>query len=162
MPKNAGNRNIKKAFEYFKKRIQNEIVGSNADDAPDEILNRLSAILEKVNTAVIVMIEVSTYTDAYILFESLNNRGTPLTAVDLIKNMLLRQLDIGGDESIDYYFSRWKDALECLGDDYSVQERFFRHNYNAFRRIINLPFAQSGDTRQYQLGTLAKIGRAHV
>ena len=110
-------------------------------------------ILDKVNSAILVMIEVSNHADAYTLFESLNNRGTPLTSVDLIKNLLLARLDVNGDGDIDYYFSRWTEILSDLGDEYSDQERFFRQNYNAFRKKLNAPFLK-GD-RQYPLGTIA-------
>lgn len=99
------------------------------------------------------MIEVSNHADAYTLFESLNNRGTPLTSVDLIKNLLLARLDVNGDGDIDYYSSRWTEILSDLGDEYSDQERFFRQNYNAFRKTLNAPFLK-GD-RQYPLGTIA-------
>jgi len=110
MPKFAGLRRIKKAFEYFKKRVCNEIenIENTEGDTSEIILTTLFDILEKINSAVIVTIEVSSHADAYILFESLNNRGTPLTAVDLIKNLLLAQLDMHGNESLDYYFSRWQ------------------------------------------------------
>jgi hypothetical protein len=146
MPKFAGNRRIKKAFEYFKKRIE-----ESAQDA----VTTLFEMLEKVNSSVMVMIEVSNHSDAYTLFESLNNRGTPLTAIDLIKNLLLAKLDLVGSESIDYYFTRWQAVLENIGDDYAVQERFFRHNYNAFRRSLNKPYVNLSDTRQFPLGILA-------
>ena len=99
------------------------------------------------------MIEVSNHADAYTLFESLNNRGTPLTAVDLIKNLLLARLDIDDNGNIDYYFEKWTQILNYIGDDYSVQERFFRHNYNAFRKSMNAPFKKVD--RQYPLGVIA-------
>ena len=38
-------------------------------------------------------IEVGNHADAYVLFESLNNRGLPLTAVEIIKNKALSELD---------------------------------------------------------------------
>jgi len=110
-------------------------------------------ILDKVNAAILVMIEVSNHADAYTLFESLNNRGTPLTAVDLIKNLLLARLDMSESENLDYYFSRWREVLTNLGEDYSVQERFFRQNYNAFRSSLNSPFKK--DDRLYPLGVIA-------
>jgi len=151
MRKNAGNRRIKKAFEYFKKRIAQTV-----DEERQEALTTLFDILDKVYSSVMVMIEVSSLSAAYILFESLNNRGTPLTAIDLIKNLLLGNRGlVQEEESLDYYFGRWKDILENIGDDYKVQERFFRHNYNAFRRSLNTPFLDSNDTRQFPLGTLA-------
>lgn len=146
-PKFAGNRRIHKGYYYFKKRIDAYIAESE---------NRTTAmfqIMDKINSAILVMIEVSNHADAYTLFESLNNRGTPLTAVDLIKNLLLSRLDIKESGNIDYYFSRWKEILDNLGDDYSTQERFFRQNYNAFRRFLNEPFSK--DDRKYPLGTIA-------
>jgi hypothetical protein len=67
------------------------------------------------------------------LFESLNNRGLPLTPIDLIKNTLLASTDSdGNDGSIDDVFEIWTNLLEDLGDSYNVQERFFRQFYSAF------------------------------
>ena len=147
MPKFAGLRRIEKAYNYFKKRIDSVLEKSS-----DKVVTMFK-ILDKVNSAILVMIEVSNHSDAYTLFESLNNRGTPLTSVDLIKNHLLARLDVNGEGDIDYYFSRWKDILTDLGDVYSDQEHFFRQNYNAFRKKLNAPFYK-GD-RQYPLGTIA-------
>lgn len=47
--------------------------------------------------AVIVKIEVARHADAFILFESLNNRGMSLSPVDLIKNHLLQVEKLGFD-----------------------------------------------------------------
>lgn len=149
MPKFAGNRRIVKAYNYFKNRIEDTI--SNKEDKTTELFK----ILAKVNSAIIVMIVVPSHSDAYTLFESINYRGTPLSAIDLIKNMLLAKIDVSGEKDIDYYFSRWKDILENLGDDYSVQERFFRQNYNAFRKSLNEPFVKPDIDKQYPLGPIA-------
>ncbi len=146
-PKFAGLRRIEKAYNYFKKRIINSI------EISDEKVVVLFRILDKVNSAILVMIEVTNHSDAYTLFESLNNRGTPLTSVDLIKNLLLAQLDASDANNLDYYFSIWSDIINDLGEEYSDQERFFRQNYNAFRKELNAPFFK-GD-RQYPLGTIA-------
>ncbi len=151
MPKFAGNRRIKKAYEYFKKRVTKT---AEAKQARQDAVTTLFELLEKVNSAVMVMIEVLSHSTAYTLFESLNNRGTPLTAIDLIKNLLLSKLDTGR-ASIDDYFNRWQTILENIGDDHTVQERFFRHNYNAFRRSLNKPFINPADARPLPLGTVA-------
>lgn len=147
MPNFAGLRRIVKGYNYFKKRIEVDA------EAADDTIRLLFQILDKVNAAILVMIEVSNHADAYTLFESLNNRGTPLTSVDLIKNLLLARLDIMESDNLDYYFSRWREVLNNLGDDYSVQERFFRQNYNAFRGALNAPFRK--DDRPYPLGIIA-------
>ena len=100
-----------------------------------------------------VMIVVSSHSDAYTLFESLNDRGAPLSSVDLIKNLLLAKLDAEENSDINNYFDSWMLILSYLGEEYSNQERFFRQNYNAFRKALNKPFLK--EDRQYPLGTIA-------
>ena len=126
----AGNRKIVRAYRYFRDRIDEAI--DESDDKPQAILD----LLEKVNNACLVKIEVENYADAYTLFESLNNRGLPLTAIDLIKNKLLAKLEQIEKGEINRHFETWNCLLERLGDDYSVQERFFRQYYNAFKEEL--------------------------
>ena len=125
-PKNAGNRRIYRAYKYFLDRVEWQAANESRSIAD------IFGLMELVNAAIIVKIEVLTHSDAYILFESLNNRGVPLTAVDIIKNKLLSIISKRG-EAIQPYYNRWKRLVKHLGDDYAVQDRFFRHFYNAFR-----------------------------
>lgn len=136
---NAGNRRVFKAFRHFLSRINLYLEHS------DDPITKLQGLLEKVNTATLVKIEVASTSDAYTLFESLNNRGVPLTAIDLIKNKLLAVLEAQDKGSIDKQYNRWKKVIDALGDDYAVQERFFRQYYNAFKpslkQIVSVPVA---------------------
>lgn len=127
LPANAGNRRVFKAFRYFCSRLEQYLEQS------DDPINDLQQFLDKVNTATLVKIEVAGHSDAYTLFESLNNRGVPLTAIDLIKNKLLAVLESQDKGSIDKQYNRWKKVIDALGDSYSVQERFFRQYYNGFK-----------------------------
>lgn len=102
----------------------------------------------------LVKIEVSTASDAYILFESLNNRGTPLTAIDLIKNLIMARAEKSG-LTTDGCFSRWQSLLGYLTDDYATQERFFRQYYNAFKNRLNEPFRKADDKKKDPLGYIA-------
>lgn len=148
-PRFAGNRRIFRAYRYFQDRIQKLL------EAKGEPVETIMAFLEKVSQACLVKIEVGSHADAYKLFESLNNRGIPLTAIDLIKNKLLAQLESTEPGRVDYYFDVWNKLLEFLGDDYSVQERFFRHYYNAFKESLNEPFRNVEDTKKDPLGPIA-------
>jgi hypothetical protein len=98
-----------------------------------------------VNSATLVKIEVGSHSDAYTLFESLNNRGVPLTAIDLMKNKLLAKLEQDEPGNIDRHFVNWMKVLDALGDDYAIQERYFRQYYNAFKpelkHIVSVPVA---------------------
>lgn len=138
-PAYAGNRKIFRAFRYFQGRIEEMVQGEN------DRLASIMAFLDKVSQACLVKIEVASHADAYTLFESLNNRGMPLTAIDLIKNKLLARLETTEPGKVDHYFDVWNKLLGYLGDDYSVQERFFRHYYNAFKDPLNVPFRKDED-----------------
>lgn len=148
-PAYAGNRKIYRAYRYFQGRIQDVLAGQR--DPVESIM----AFLEKVSQACVVKIEVASHADAYTLFESLNNRGMPLTAIDLIKNKLLARLETTDSGKVDHYFDVWNKLLGYLGDDYSIQERFFRHYYNAFKDPLNEPFRTAEDKKKDPLGPVA-------
>lgn len=149
-PKFLGLRKMSKAFNYFYDRLGEDV--GNRDGI--ECVRCLLDICRLVCSAVVVQITVDSHADAYTLFASLNNRGVPLSAVDLIKNMLLGKVSGVDDGQLNYYFERWQEVLHNLGDDYKTQERFFRQNYDAFRREVNKPFiGESGS--QLPLGSVA-------
>lgn len=153
-PTNCGNRRLMKAFRYFQNRIDNYRPTGTPDEAciTNEMkIKNIFEIVDKINGAILVKIEVASHSDAYTLFESLNNRGTPLTAIDLMKNSLLSKAERAGVD-IESYFESWKEIIENLGDDYADQERFFRYYYNAFREEIKREFAL---TRSKALVTVA-------
>ena len=72
-PKFLGLRRMYKAFDYFWDRLNEK----DEKDAP--IFNYVKAqeFLEKLNKATIVKIDVIGHSDAFTLFETLNNRGVP-------------------------------------------------------------------------------------
>ncbi len=119
-PLNLGNRRIYRTYQYLKKRI------SELD------YDKLIDFLERLNLAMLVKIEVESHADAFILFESVNNRGIPLSAMDIIKNKLLAKLEKKEILLIDDAFNKWIKLVDNL-EDYSIQERFLRQYYNAFR-----------------------------
>ena len=149
-PKFLGLRKMSKAFNYFYDRLGEDVGGRDGIKCVRCLLD----ICRLVCSAVVVQITVDSHADAYTLFASLNNRGVPLSAVDLIKNMLLGKVAGVDDGQLNYYFERWQEVLHNLGDDYKTQERFFRQNYDAFRREVNKPFiGESGS--QLPLGSVA-------
>lgn len=151
-PQNFGNRRIAKAYRHFIKLIDDEVVDLKTDDPDMDDIGALFQIKSKFEQAVLVGIEVDTNKDAYMLFESLNHRGVPLSALDLIKNTLISQADT--DSDADESYERWKQILSNVSqDDYAVQERFFRQYYNAFREELNEPY-KSLD-KKYYFGYLA-------
>lgn len=146
--KNWGNRKMAKCYKYFLQRLDQDIEESG--NAIDTLLE----IKRKVSKAILVKIEVASHAEAYTLFESLNNRGTPLTAIDLMKNLTLARAEKSG-MSCDDCFDRWQDLLGYLTDDYATQERFFRQYYNAFKNRLNEPFRSDDLKKKDPLGYIA-------
>lgn len=129
-PKFLGNRQISRAFNYFYYRL-NEL---DDDNNPTYSFESVKELLKKLNSATLVKIDVATHADAFTLFETLNNRGVPLSAIDLIKNKLLGHLEkTNSSTNIDENFDRWNQIIKNLTDEYNVQERFLRQFYNAFK-----------------------------
>ena len=143
-------RKLYRCYKYFMDRLSKIIEG--VDDL-EEKNKRIQGIYEKVKSAMVVKIEVSSHSDAYVLFESLNNRGTPLTAIDLMKNLIMANAESSG-LSTEECFEQWGTLLKDLSDNYQAQERFFRQNYNAFRNTLNIPFS-NGEKKKYPLGYVA-------
>lgn len=129
----AGVRRVMKAFAYFRKRLTD--LGTERN-VPKEMI--ALDILNRVKRAQMVKLEVESYSDAFVLFESLNNRGMPLTPIDLIKNSLLAAADKNADIGMNEAYNRWNEWIAALGDTYSNQERFFRQYYNAMKDELDL------------------------
>ena len=143
-----GRRKIYRCFSHFLYKIDQDLKES------DDKVATLLEIKKKVCNAMLVKIEVSSHSDAYILFESLNNRGTPLTAIDLMKNLIMARAEKVG-LTVEECFEQWKELLEYLTDDYATQERFFRYYYNAFKNKLNEPFRKDDLKKKDPLGIVA-------
>jgi uncharacterized protein with ParB-like and HNH nuclease domain len=120
-PKQAycGNRLLGRAYAYFHDKLSSEVVD-------------LLKLMEKINQLMFVQITVGSQADAFTLFESLNNRGVPLSAMDIIKNKMLAQMERKHAVDIDESFERWQHLIEAIPDA-NDQERFLRQFYNTFK-----------------------------
>ncbi|OOH88621.1 hypothetical protein BMT54_08630 [Pasteurellaceae bacterium 15-036681] len=78
-----------------------------------------------------VRIDTKDESSAFILFESINNRGVPLTPMDLIKNSMINHITTKGAAETNV---EWQKIVNNLAD-YDVQVRYLRHFYQAFRPI---------------------------
>ncbi len=68
-----GVRKVSRCYSHFLYLMDKEMEGME----PNEKVVFLLGKLDKLKQAMLVKMEVSTHSDAYVLFESLNNRGTP-------------------------------------------------------------------------------------
>lgn len=112
-----GNRQLSRTFRYFQESLP-------ADHA------ELLSLVSKINDLNFVLISVNSQADAFTLFETLNNRGVPLSAIDIIKNKMLAEMERQQQVDVDESFERWQEVISAIPDA-SDQERFLRHFYHA-------------------------------
>jgi len=119
-PNNWGNRRFVKAYRFFEKNLP-------------EDRKELEDLLNRIQNLHFILITADDPSMAYRMFETLNNRGVPLTPVDIIKNQILSKLATPnhGKLNDDYAFSKWKALISHLDED--IQIRFFRQYYNVYQ-----------------------------
>ena len=149
---NLGNRRVAYIYKLFQELIEKYIEEECTEDKKE--IQILFDLVSKIKDTLLVAIEVSDNKRAYMLFESLNNRGLPLSAIDLIKNNLISLSDDPyNPKQAEKCYDQWERMLGYLTDNYGIRERFFRQYYNAFRDEINEPYKVDG--RKYYFGNLA-------
>ncbi len=93
------------AHEYFFVAI-----GEWLDAEPEQVDRRAGLLVPAIMTRLqIVSIQLLSHEDAQEIFETLNARGTPLTAADLIKNFLFQRLEKDAEATERAYHAYWAD-----------------------------------------------------
>jgi uncharacterized protein with ParB-like and HNH nuclease domain len=118
-PKNCGNRRLYKAYKYFLKNIPDDYQG-------------LKDLLDRIYRLSFIHISEASQSKAFLLFETLNFRGVPLSAIDIIKNKMLAVLEDKHNQSIEDSYDQWQKLLDYLPED-KDQDRYLRQFYNAFK-----------------------------
>lgn len=110
LPKKSSNRLLVEAAIDCQKWIE-RICTATSGDLRDraERLFRLAAFME--SRVKVVCVEVSNDVDPYILFESLNDRGVELSALDLLKNYAYSK---SSSKTISQFDQRWRHLVDEL------------------------------------------------
>lgn len=94
---------IVRAHEFFHDRIVSWL-----DEDPQSTAARAEALREALQGALeLVVIQLTAAEDSQEIFETLNARGTPLTAADLIKNFVFQRLRQEGEDEHAAYREAW-------------------------------------------------------
>ena len=94
--------------------------------------SRLAALSEVLQQRLqIVAIDLSGTDDDQLIFETLNDRGTPLLAADLIKNYVFHRIeDLGAD--VDAWSDHWRDFDDDWWREQVSQGRLYRSRIDLF------------------------------
>ncbi|ABO49057.1 protein of unknown function DUF262 [Desulforamulus reducens MI-1] len=98
------------AYQFFERKLKPEHI--DAEKIKDIITGKLS----------IVSIVLDPDDNPYLVFESLNAKGRPLTQSDLIRNYFFMRIHVSEQEKI--YHQYWKPMEEALGETLT---EFIRH-----------------------------------
>jgi len=123
---------IAAAHEFFYHCVR-EWAGVNGEGELSRVVGRLRLLAEVVQQQlVVVTINLDQKDDDQLIFETLNDRGTPLLAADLIKNMVFqRGEDLGAD--VDAWGEKyWADFDEDWWRQEVQQGRLFRSRIDLF------------------------------
>lgn len=94
---------IVEAHQYFAERVR-EWLGDTADPA------RATALVATLTQGLqLVVISLGEHEPSQEIFETLNARGTPLTAADLVKNYVFQQVTRGGGSANAAFHDHWQD-----------------------------------------------------
>jgi hypothetical protein len=100
---------------------------------PDKAKSRLSMLAQVLQQHLqIVAINLSTSDDDQLIFETLNDRGTPLLAADLIKNYLFQRCEEIGADVDTWSETYWQDFDEDWWRDQVAQGRLYRSRIDLF------------------------------
>ena len=116
-------RGLRRAYIQMKNSFTEKIL-TYQESEQKHFVNKVFVAL--TNLFEIHSMELNNEDDAYVLFESLNDRGLRLNPSDLLKTLTLREIrSAGGIVTVDQALSIWDQSQENLGEyDFT---KFLRH-----------------------------------
>lgn len=122
---------LKSALTEAEKHIK-QVVASYSDKDHADVLDKWIKFIEK--SALVILLRVSNDSNAYKMFETLNDRGLKTSQSDLVKNYLFGR---AGDR-IEEAKQKWaymRGSLESFSDD-DITVRFLRHALMALQGYV--------------------------
>lgn len=96
-----------KARKFFADSVREAATGVDGTDRTDDLVDALLSLFK------LVVIDLDDNDDAQIIFEVLNGRQTPLSASDLVKNLLFLRGELADEQELEkLYDAYWADFDE--------------------------------------------------
>jgi Protein of unknown function DUF262/Protein of unknown function (DUF1524) len=86
---------------YFAERTRLAVVGIDGSDRTDALVDALLDLFK------LVVIDLEDNDDAQVIFEVLNGRQTPLSAADLVKNLLFLRGELSDEKELDQVYDTY-------------------------------------------------------
>ena|GEM_PF-5246791 len=111
------------AYKFFEDKISKEAESRQmtSEKFVDLLFNRLEKRI------VAVKIKVSSDTDAYTVFETINSKKVELSVSELLKNYLFQQSDRIGDSELEKTKKKWEEIIDNLESEETEPSQYIRH-----------------------------------
>lgn len=119
---------IRRGYLWFRDAVDTWIQDLDEDD--ETALSRLAEVISDLLE--LVVIDLGEQDDAQMIFETLNARGTPLRASDLIKNLIFRTLQDAGRPVERLYDKLWKPLEDQYWEEEVRVGRLLRERLDVF------------------------------
>lgn len=90
-----------KARAFFADKARTAVVGTDGSDRIDTVVDALVDLFK------LVVIDLEENDDAQVIFEVLNGRQTPLSASDLVKNLLFLRGELADEKELDTIYDKY-------------------------------------------------------
>ncbi|GAA1145654.1 hypothetical protein GCM10009651_32650 [Microbacterium natoriense] len=117
----AADSQIVKAHAYFSTVVEQWLGNTESSDYTVKAKELTSVLLEGLQ---LVSIELEAAENSQEIFETLNARGTPLTAADLVRNFVFQRLETEGSDTAKAYREDWPFETKFWMKDVSVGRNF--------------------------------------
>jgi len=120
---------VVQAHEFFSLQVKEWLRTANEDERVRKVRALNTALIGLLE---LVVIDLKTNDDAYVIFETLNARGTPLLASDLVKNYILQTGSAKGLDTDQIYENNWKGFEDSWWREEIRQGRLVRPRIDIF------------------------------
>ena len=121
---------IVQAHDFFRLQIREWVEAALTEVDRSERIHGLEAAM--FGLLEVVVIDLASDDDAFVIFETLNARGTPLGASDLVKNYVLQTAAADGLDADELYESEWRALEDQWWRDEVRQGRIVRPRLDVF------------------------------
>lgn len=139
LPGDLANATIAQAHAFFETAVRE---WAKVDEAPLEAGARLAALTNALREKIrLVVIDLEPGDNAQVIFETLNHRGSPLLAADLVKNLMFQVAAAQGLDVELLYKAHWRELDSDYWRQRVAQGRRFQPRIDQFMHrwlVMNL------------------------
>lgn len=134
---NGSAERIGEARRFFEVRVLKSVEGLTAGEQIEE----LKTIRANVLKARVIQVELASEEDGFLIFETLNTRGSDLRLADLVKNLLVRGVatNVPDRQAISERWDRVVDRVQEGRVASDVVDRFIWQSWNSRRDALKEP-----------------------